>query len=716
MSGFSGINQFGSLTTQNGTRVDYKYLLEKYDADGNGEISKDEFNTAIKVEKLDKVELSSVNTNGDDTIDENEMGVYEQKYKMQETVNAMSAQITKDFSGNVKSKYIAQVTLELTNYITEYANNYQGNISGMAEAFSKELPTKYEEIKKNVLANEPSSFKSQVLDDILNRIYGSESSVTPIANNGGTISETAQKKIATALEAEANKYIKTNPKCSEEELKAHLEAFLNQTDAEKMKSAADTFKANAASFGIYIDSDELTQLKEYAKDFLTEAVNNGVTVKLGSRNIATTNAITTALKSYTDGATLKADMETAISGLSTVSKKDTIIAQDKIEQAEAAEKNFTNIKGSAYQINARLLDYSKIDSRYYDGGEIYQRGKGWSGSRDKAYDEGYNILTSDNMKSQIKSQIETMLKEQGITFDKIETIFENVYNQSAQEVLNLDGMITGRGARGCSSKGKAYINVKTMIDNFVTTFNTNITKAVDEMNKSSKDMDTIDIDYSQAGKDENGNAIKDETTGEDLSTLYATGKTITTRKHGADYYVSIAEKMVDRMKSQMLTKARAMCSANGVEFDETVFKTMFNNAKSIAVNAAVTGMDSDGKSFGGVAGTVGKSTGIVGGSALAAGAGVVMADAIAGSATVGAGISLGASSIAAGAAVSAVPVAGWVAGGAIVVGSILSSVIGSGHHSESTLNTKTLLDTFAENFKQNYSNWVETEANKTKKK
>lgn len=682
MSGFSGINQFGSLTTQNGTRVDYKYLLEKYDADGNGEISKDEFNTAIKEEKLDKVELSSVNTNGDDTIDENEMGVYEQKYKMQEAVNAMSAQITKDFSGT-KSKYIAQVTLELTNYITEYANNYQGNISGMAEAFSKELPTKYEEIKKNVLANEPSSFKSQVLDDILNRIYGSESSVTPIANNGGTISETAQKKIATALEAEANKYIKANPKCSEEELKAHLEAFLNQTDAEKMKSAADTFKANAASFGIYIDSDELTQLKEYAKDFLTEAVNNGVTVKLGSRNIATTNAITTALKSYTDGATLKADMETAISGLSTVSKKDTIIAQDKIEQAEAAEKNFTNIKGSAYQINAGLLDYSKIDSRYYDGGEIYQRGKGWSGSRDKAYDEGYNILTSDNMKSQIKSQIENMLKEQGITFDKIENIFENVYNQSAQEVLNSDGMITGRGARGCSSKGKAYINVKTMIDNFVTTFNANITKAVDEMNKSSKDMDTIDIDYSQAGKDENGNAIKDETTGEDLSTLYATGKTITTRKHGADYYVSIAETMVDRMKSQMLTKARAMCSANGVEFDESVFQSIFNNAKSIAVNTAVTGISSG--SGDGVSGNV-------------------------------TGISMGAGAAVGGTLGATVGIIGAIPGAAI--GGIISGIAGffTGHHSKSSLNTRTLLDTFAENFKQNYLTWVETEANKTKKK
>lgn len=693
MSGFSGINNFGSLTTQNGTKVDYKYLLEKYDADGNGEISKDEFNTAIKEEKLDKVELSKVNTNGDEVIDEKEMGIYEQKYKMQEAVNAMSAQITKDFSGNTKSKYIPQVTLELTNYITEFANNYQGEVSGMAEAFSKELPTKYTQIKKNILANEPSSFKSQVLDDIVNNL---QVGGTTKAEGAEAISDTALTKVAKALETEANKYIKANPKCTESELKAHLEAFLNQTDADKMKSAADTFKANAGAFGTYIDGDELVQLKEYAKNFLTEAVNNGVTVKLGTRNIATTNAITTALKSYTDGTTLKADMETAISNLSTVSKKDMIVTQAKTEEAEAAEKKFTNIKGSAYQINAGLIDYSKIDSRYFDGGEIYQRGKGWSGSKDKAYNEGYNVLTSDNMKSQIKSQIETMLKEQGISFDKIENIFENVYNQTAQEVLNSDGMITGRGARGLSRKGKAKIDVKTMIDTFVTTFNTNITKAVDEMNKSSKDFDTIDIDFTQAGKDENGNAIKDETTGADLSTLYASGKTITTKKHGADYYVSIAEKMIDRMKSQMLKKAKAMCNANGVKFDESAFQSMFNNAKSIAVNTAVTGVTSSGKSFGGIV----ASTGV----GAVAGATTMVGGAITG--TYIAGLS--------GLAVAAGPV-GWIASGVAALGTALG-LIGFGHHSQSSLNTKTLLDTFAENFKQNYSNWVEAEANKAKNK
>lgn len=267
-----------------------------------------------------------------------------------------------------------------------------------------------------------------------------------------------------------------------------------------------------------------------------------------------------------------------------------------------------------------------------------------------------------SLKPQMKEQIQKMLQEKGIPFENIEQVFENIYNTTFTEVFNSDGMVSSKH-KSWFHRGKASVNVKNFVDNFITTFNTNIAKAIDEMNKSSKDFDTIDIDFTQAGKDENGNAIKDETTGADLSTLYASGKTITTEKHGADYYVSIAEKMIDRMKSQMLKKAKAMCNANGVTFDESAFQSMFNNAKSIAVNTAVTGVTS--------------SSGIPW--LLCAGA------------------------------VASGPI-GWVAGG------IAAAAIGFGHHSQSWLNTRTLLDTFAENFKQNYSNWVEAEANKAKNK
>ena len=253
-----------------------------------------------------------------------------------------------------------------------------------------------------------------------------------------------------------------------------------------------------------------------------------------------------------------------------------------------------------------------------------------------------------------------------------------MFNNSAQEAA--DACVDGKKS-SFWHHSKSWFNTKDLVDKFTEVFNTNIAKAIDEMNKSSKDFDTIDIDFTQAGKDENGNAIKDETTGADLSTLYATGKTITTKKHGADYYVSIAEKMIDRMKSQMLKKAKAMCSANGVTFDESAFQSMFNNAKSIAVNTAVTGITSG--SGDGVDGNVTK---------ISAGAGFVVGGTL--GATVG--------------VIGAIPGA--------TIGALASGVAGlfTGHHSESSLNTKTLLDTFAENFKQNYSNWVEAEANKAK--
>ena len=237
------------------------------------------------------------------------------------------------------------------------------------------------------------------------------------------------------------------------------------------------------------------------------------------------------------------------------------------------------------------------------------------------------------MKSQIKSQIETMLKEQGIAFDKIENIFENVYNQTAQDVLNSDGMITGRGARGFSSKGKAKINVKTMIDTFVTTFNTNISKAIDEKNASNKDFDTIDLDFTQAGKDENGNTITDEATGKDVSQLYAKGESITQKGLNSDY-TELADQMIERMKTQMLAKAKTMCAANGVTFDESAFTTIFNDAKAVAINHSLTNTQ--------------------------------------------------------------------ISEFAIRI--------------RSTLNTRTLLDTFAEQFKTNYTTWVEEQTKKTAKK
>ena len=570
MSGFSGINQFGSLTTQSGQRLTFK----DFDKDGDGKITQEEYDTVMNEMKLDSVELSSVDKNGDKEISEDEFAQWEQKTQMQTAVNDMAGTISKDFAG--KTQYLAEVTTALKEYIEEFAASYTGDISGMAEAFKAALPAKYEEIKSNAVSNDPDTVKSNVLDEIYTDLTAP--TVDSREESGESMPAATAKRIAKELEAEADKFIKGyNGENLQTDLKAHLEEYMNKSDAEKLKDAVDAFNTGANSFGAMIDNGaDLKQLKEYAKEFLLAALDKGVTVKLGGTTIKTEAAITTALKKFSDGDELKAAMEEVIAGLNTETLKNTLIKEEEIKAQEAADKAFTDIKGDAYKVDASLIDYSGI-SGYYENTQIHERGKGWGGSRDKAYAKGEELLTNESLKSQMKAQLQSMLEEKGISFDKIANIFENVYTQSVADTLNAEGMITGRGARGFSSKGHAYLNTKDCVDAFINTFNTNIAKAIDEMNGSNKDMDLWDIDYTQAVTDENGNIDQK------MLDAIQDGDTVTRigRKE------EDAEKMIDRLQSTMLMKAKAMCDANGVEFDLTVFNTMFNNAKSSAVASSI---------------------------------------------------------------------------------------------------------------------------------
>ena len=572
MSGFSGINQFGSLTTQSGQRLTFK----DFDKDGDGKITQEEYDTVMNEMKLDSVELSSVDKNGDKEISEDEFAQWEQKTQMQTAVNDMAGTISKDFAG--KTQYLAEVTTALKEYIEEFAASYTGDISGMAEAFKAALPAKYEEIKSNAVSNDPDTVKSNVLDEIYTDLTAP--TVDSREESGESMPADTAKRIAKELEAEADKFIKGyNGENLQTDLKAHLEEYMNKSDAEKLKDAAAKFNASAASFGAMIDNGaDLTKLKEYAKEFLLAALDKGVTVKLGGTTIKTEAAITTALKKFSDGDELKAAMEEVIAELNTETLKNTLIKEEEIKAQEAADKAFTDIKGDAYTVDPSLIDYSGI-SGYYENTQIHERGKGWGGSRDKAYAKGEELLTNESLKSQMKAQLQSMLEEKGISFDKIANIFENVYTQSVADTLNAEGMITGRGARGLSKKGHAYLNTKDCVDAFITTFNTNIAKAIDEMNASDKDMDLWDIDYTQTVTDDDGNVDQE------LLEAMQDGSSISGEY--AFVYELKAEKMIDKLQSTMLIKAKAMCDANGVKFDLTVFNTMFNNAKSSAVAGSI---------------------------------------------------------------------------------------------------------------------------------
>ena len=55
-----------------------------------------------------------------------------------------------------------------------------------------------------------------------------------------------------------------------------------------------------------------------------------------------------------------------------------------------------------------------------------------------------------------------------------------------------------------------------------------------------------------------------------------------------DYTERTAEKLIDSLESQLRRNVISMCNANGVEFDEAIFNTMFTNSKGTAISDGVS--------------------------------------------------------------------------------------------------------------------------------
>ena len=389
-------------------------------------------------------------------------------------------------------------------------------------------------------------------------------------------------EICKKLQTFANEFIKTYDGINlEADLKAHLEEKMTETSAGKMEEATNAYRAIFNSLNGFLDENDLESLKNAAKDFLLAAVENGIILKFNGRKCTDAAQIDAALKGFKDAAELNEAMEKLISSLSTESLKASVVNGEVAEKKAAAEKAFTDIKGSEYAVNPGLIDWTKVDSRYFDGGDI-SKSKWWGSCKQEVWDAGYALLTADGLKNQIKAQIETMLKEKGIPFEKIAQLFENVYNLSAIDTLNTEGIISYKNNTWFrASEGK--IDVMSLCDTFVTIFNANITKAIDEMNASNTDMDLGDVDWTLAVTDENGNVDTE------FQDAIITGKTLTTKNEGTTYYLDKANQMIDRMKSSMMAKAQAMCEANGIEFNMEMFNTIFDNARASSVAANCDG-------------------------------------------------------------------------------------------------------------------------------
>ena len=77
--------------------------------------------------------------------------------------------------------------------------------------------------------------------------------------------------------------------------------------------------------------------------------------------------------------------------------KDQILNDVWEAEMKRQEQNFGNTKGEQFNISPDSIDYSKIDG-YHNGGQIYERGKGWGGSKENAANVATELLNSNEIK------------------------------------------------------------------------------------------------------------------------------------------------------------------------------------------------------------------------------------------------------------------------------------------------------------------------------
>lgn len=573
MTDFSGVNQFGSITTQNGYKLSFKDL----DVNGDGEVTESEFKSVMETVETDSVELSTGNTTEEEqTLTDEQVLDYEIDAGIQQSLNDLMGQISVDFTGT-NADLGNEMIAALKEFAETFKAEYIGDVSLMLEEFKAQLPEKYEELKAELLPDDQSSIKSEVLESVLANIQGSSSISSLTADTAKSVIQTLGKKLETLADKFISNYTGDN---LEEDLTNYLTSKLSASDAEKMSDAVNKYRNIYNNLGVYVDSGEFNTLKDSVREFFGEALSNGLTLRMNGVNVASEAAIETLLKKYTDAESLNADMEALIDSLSTDTMLQSVVAEKQAEQTQKAESAFQNLTGEDVKVDTSLsgIDYSQIPG-YYENATIKSRRRGVKGLA-QAQDEARNLLET-TLKDQLKTQLTEKLEAKGVPFEKMETVFETAFNQACSNAV---GNCVNPRSNFFFNFSKSTYNVQDLVNTFTTQFNEIISTTIDEMNASNTDMDIQDIDYTQAITDDNGNVNPL------LQDALETGTTLATRvsRRNADQYEELANDMINKLKSTMLAKSMAMCEANGIEFDNEAFNNVFSNAQTIAVTGSTS--------------------------------------------------------------------------------------------------------------------------------
>ena len=595
MANLNGLGVFGGLTAKQWNDIITLAAHEDYDFLKDGELSETEFNRLLYDLQIDTVKFSTVNKNGDEKVDKNEMDIIEQQVLIQEYLVSLQDRIKTDFAKypSAKDAFIKSLKEYAETFITNYVKASQnpdtnGNvkIENLAQRFKDSVEAdngKYQELMNKAIessaewkAEQTQILKGELLDEILKDII--DYLKMPDENEKALV-----KELGAKLEKIANNFIQLySGNDLENDLRNYLVSYLTKTDADTMEEASTEFLGVYDTLGTYHDENDLQTLKDAAEEFLKAAIEAGIYLRLNGVTVKDETSLKKALKGYKDTEELNNDIKALIDSLSKVSVQQAAIDKqnEAIKAAEQAridnkEVEVSEKEGSDFElvIDDETFDYSQIPG-YLEGEKIEYSYYNAFGTDEyealrKAKAKAREIV--EGMKEQVKQMFKAQVEAMGIDFSKVEGLFNNAYLEALNGTLETPGNKSNAIFKDIQDAGwfknsKATLNVKNLVDTFLSKFNTLISEYVNKMNEIDTDMDIQDIDYTVVYTDEDGNI--NEEMKNDLEE--GTG----------DYTSDVLETISTRLQPQLRAKAEAMCKANGIEFNEMVFKNCIGKAKA----------------------------------------------------------------------------------------------------------------------------------------
>lgn len=194
-----------------------------------------------------------------------------------------------------------------------------------------------------------------------------------------------------------------------------------------------------------------------------------------------------------------------------------------------------------------------------------------------------NLLTLPEVRTQVKGFVKEFLESKNIPFEGLQNVFENIYSETLNSVVSdsknfkfdVDNLHWG----GRGQTAEASYNPTNLIGKFISQFCTKLSDVIKGIQKSDSNIDCYYMDYNAIATDENGSVdeklLKTLKNGDSIE-LETPLYTLEAR----NAFLEKVQLMIDKMRNQLIVKAKASAKRQGCEFDIAAFDTAFNSAKT----------------------------------------------------------------------------------------------------------------------------------------